>query len=243
VNEASFIIITTYGPHLGNENHIRHKLHRHYLKALLNADYSNFEVYLFGHLPSSIDGNINFINTDGKSKEQKLQFAKNFLLDSGLRSDYILRLDDDDILNPKAFQYVNQSKPDVYCDLFHTFINVDSGLIAQQKRPWIPNTAIMKWELAFSNLFLDNALLFNFQHTVWHRFVTDSKASVEYTKKFNPLYLRVLSSASITSRETQSKSGFNQYLAQFGTFEESELRDFKNNLIHLNNEFKLNNTI
>lgn len=242
MKELSFIIITTYGPHLGDENDIRHKLHQHYIDALKNINYSNFKVYLFGHLPSSNEGTINFVQADGNSKEQKLQFAKVYLLDAGLKSDYILRLDDDDILNPNAFNHVNKTKPDVYSDLYHSFINIDSGLIAQQQRPWFPNTAIIKWDLAFSILFLDNALLFNFQHTVWHRFLKDAKASIEYSNKFNPLYLRVLSAASITSIETQSKSGFSQYLSQFGEFQEMEFQDFMNSIMKLNDEFKLNTT-
>ena len=92
----------------------------------------------------------NSVQADGNSKEQKLQFAKVYLLDAGLKSDYILRLDDDDILNPNAFNHVNKTKPDVYSDLYHSFINIDSGLIAQQQRPWFPNTTIIKWDLAFS---------------------------------------------------------------------------------------------
>lgn len=239
MKELSFTIITTYGPHLGDEKDTRHKLHQHYIHALKNINYSNFEVYLFGHLPSSKKERINFVKAEGNSKEQKLHFAKCFLLEKGVKSDYILRLDDDDILNPNAFNHVTKIKPDVYCDLFHSFLSIDTGLIAQQQRSWFPNTTIIKWDLAFTNLFLDNALLFNFQHTVWHRFLKDCKANIEYADKINPLYLRVLSMDSITSLASQSKEGYNHYLSQFGDFKEIVLRDFENSLIKLNNEFKL----
>lgn len=239
MNDLSFIIVTTYGPHLGDEKDIRHKLHQHFMEAINDVAYSNFQVYLFGHLPSSKQDIINFVKANGNTKEQKLQFAKNFLLESGLKSDYILRLDDDDILNPHAFSHVNISRPDVYADLYHSFINIDSGLIAQQKRPWFPNTTIIKWDLAFSKLFLNNAMLFNFQHNLWSRFLKEANASIEYADKLNPLYLRVLSSSSITSLETQSKSDYGQYLAQFGAFKELELLDFVNIRLKLFNEFKL----
>jgi hypothetical protein len=235
--ELSFIVITTYGPHLGDENDIRHKLHQHYLAALENVEYANFQVFLFGHLPTSKNGAVNFIESEGHSKEQKLQFAKRFLLESGLKSDYVLRLDDDDILNPNAFNHVNKTKPDVYTDLHHSFINIDSGEIAQQERPWFPNTTILKWELAFSMPFLDNALLFNFQHSLWHRCLKDNGSVIEYSDNFHPLYLRVLSSSSITSRDANLKSGFTKYLKQFGDFEKLELQDFKKSIIKLNEEF------
>ena len=51
--ELSFIVITTYGPHLGDENDIRHKLHQHYLAALENVEYANFQVFylaIYQHL-------------------------------------------------------------------------------------------------------------------------------------------------------------------------------------------------
>lgn len=217
MTKHSFIIITTYGPDADKPNSVRGKLHQLYLKGLAHINYDNFKVFLFGHKASSRLDNIFYVKANGFTKEQKLREAKQYLLEKSVKADYILRLDDDDILNPEAFNMVNQNPCDVYVDKFHTFYDITSGKTAQQQRPWFPNTTILRYELSFHYLFLDNALFFNYQHSYWHYYIHDCNLKLRYAEKNNPLYLRILNKSSITSGQ-QADGEYQNYLKPFGAW-------------------------
>jgi hypothetical protein len=232
--KSSFIIVTPYGPNFGENIGTRYFLNLMYKKAITEIKYDNFNLFLFGHLPGESNGKIHFVQTKGITKEQKLNEAKNYFITNNIKADYFVRLDDDDLINPEAFNLVNKMQCEVYYDLFHCFYDITSGKIAQQKRFWIPNTCIMKAEHAFKNLFLDNALLFNFKHgDAWHQYFKSFKVNAHFSDKSNPLYLRILSPTSITSSINKDK--YKEYLAGFGSWNNQYPRPFLKYIRELQN--------
>ena len=165
MKNKSFLIITTLHPESIVDGTERNRLFNLYLKALESIQYSNFKVLIVADKELNLGDRFKIIVDTSKSKEKRLVKAKEYLENTKEIFDYILRLDDDDILNPNIFNEVDGLDCDVYTDEFHSFYDISSGKIAQQKRNWFPNTTIMSFELAFKNLYLDNALFFNFQHS------------------------------------------------------------------------------
>jgi hypothetical protein len=224
---SSFIIVTTLHPESINTESIRGKLHSLYRKSIEAIRYDNFKVYIFSDQAGEELRNTEFVICDGKTKEKRLAFAKKYLLDESLSSDYILRLDDDDVLNPFAFDLVNKSKPEFYFDPFHSFYSFDSNMYSQLNQPWFANTVIMKSVHAFKEIYLNNALFFNFQHSTWHAYFSDNGIIGKPSEKNSPLYIRIISRSSITSKAGKSDRDFDNYLSNFGSWKTKYFRDFE----------------
>jgi hypothetical protein len=91
----------------------------------------------------------------------------------------------------------------------------------------------MRYEMAFAKLYLNNALLFNFQHSAWHLYLLSVSLKIGLSDiKKGPLYIRVLSPSSITSLEDPNKS-HSQYLSHFGDWIYQIPASFKKGISHL----------
>ncbi len=173
------------------------------------------------------DPDFELVKTRGISKEDKL-FEAGFLLEQEKELPrYLVRLDDDDLINPAVFDRMAEA-PDFDClhDPVHWFYDLSSGRCSAQKRPWIANTAIMRTEHALakvpamggSKLASDTNFLFACDHSqAWHLYFNGR--DVRHSDENDPIYLRILSPRSVSSGGSDDFDlTFPFYLRRFGSW-------------------------
>lgn len=201
--------------------------------TLLAQTYSNWKALVIGEKNLTGFNSERFITIDFEGpKEEKLQMATRYIIDSGLNPDYIIRLDDDDIFNPGILSQLKDFHFDLYVDKFHSYWDVSSGRIAQQIMYWFPNTCIHKASHALTTFgsfpagdykrFRPQPVLIENEHNDFHLYYTD-KSKIIYSHKRDPLYLRTLNPDSITSSGTHS---YSEYLSRHGYWKKNNLSAF-----------------
>jgi hypothetical protein len=119
-------------------------------------------------------------------------------------ADYIIKLDDDDIILPHTLEIASRLEFDCYCDRFHTIHDLTTGRTTQQMRPWIAATCIHKKEHAITlnrgegiaENFI-NSLFYGEHGRDWIAYY--SKRNIRYAHPTTPVYVRVLSPTSKSS--------------------------------------------
>lgn len=170
------------------------------------------------------------VSVDGSSKEDKLfQAGKKLASRDQPLARYLVRLDDDDLINPDIFDALVDREFDVAYDSYHWFYDLSSGMTSSQKRPWIPNTAIHKMNFALeqvkriggSSLAGEKNYLMACDHSrAWHPFYREKKILI--SEPSLPIYLRVLNNSSRTAKQSaggESKNEYFRYLKTFGSWE------------------------
>lgn len=192
----SFLFITPLTPkHLLTP--LRTLLFEQYINALKNQTYDNWQALLIGD-ENKTDGNITYVSLKAESKEIKLIFAKEYILNLSTKPDYIIRIDDDDVINPHVLNLVSDVEFDCYADKYHAFYDLISGKISLQSRNWFANTVIHKYEHAMKEMGDDKIPLLQCDHSKdWLDFYSTKK--IIYSAKNRPIYLRVLSPTTVTS--------------------------------------------
>jgi hypothetical protein len=172
------------------------------------------------------DPDFEVVKTSGYSKEDKL-FEAGFLLQKQApQARYLVRLDDDDLINPAVFDAAAAQDFDCLYDPMHWFYDLSSGRTSAQKRAWIANTAIHRMEHALamvparggSRLAAGTNFLFACDHSqAWHLYYADKNAV--QTNTDHPLYLRILSPRSRSSGGSDDfENTFPFYLQRFGSW-------------------------
>jgi len=221
---------------------LRKELFLLFLNALKNQTYDNWEALLFGE-EEKIDGKIKFIKTNALSKADKFLVAIEYLKSITRKPDYIIRIDDDDLISPNILHYVSQFNFDCYADKYHAFYDITSGKTSLSKREWLANTVIHKFDHVLvqvrkANEVLDkndNFSLLGLDHDVyWGNYYRNKK--ILWSDKDHPIYLRVLSPSSITSNIHESpmlsnwngdlQMKFNKYTNGYGPWVYKRLSDF-----------------
>jgi hypothetical protein len=119
-------------------------------------------------------------------------------------ADYIVKLDDDDIILPHTLEIASQLEFDCYADRFHTFHDLTTGLTTQQMRPWIAATCIHKKEHAITlnrgegvaDNFI-NSLFYGEHGRDWIAYYANR--NIRFAHPTTPVYVRVLSPSSKSS--------------------------------------------
>jgi hypothetical protein len=167
--------------------------------------------------------------------------------------DYLVKLDDDDIIMPYTLERGLQHDFDVYCDNYHTFYDCSSGVLTQQKRPWIASTCIHKKEHAWAKQIGEgqadnfvNSLFYASHGRDWITFYANKK--IVYAQPEFPVYVRVLSPTSITAgaktfpvksiADIELKQ-YHKYLRQFGIWSPQNITAFDQFRPLLENGWKL----
>ena len=112
----NFLFIVPLTPdHILNDERLH--LRKLCFDALVNQTYCNWRALLIGESSnySHIDSRFIKINFEGK-KEKKLQVATAHILNQKIDSDYLIRLDDDDIINPTILEELKTANFDIYSD-------------------------------------------------------------------------------------------------------------------------------
>lgn len=223
-------------------NPIRLKLFNIFFENLKRIDYENWEAILIGE-EEKLDGKIRFKKIGAESKEIKLIYAREYLKSITPKPDYVLRLDDDDLINPYIFEIIKNSKFDCYADKHHLFYDLLSGRTSFQPRPWLANTVVHKYECAMEEIGEDGMTLLQCDHSkVWIDYYRERR--IIYANLRHPVYMRVLSPVSITSLLFQSEiqNGLNElnldltndelmkfkkYLKGFGVWKNRNIANFE----------------
>lgn len=236
-----FLFITHITP-VAKRSALRQALIENYFKSLNAQAYQNWEVVIVGEKDVD-EGKFHYFSLNVNSEEEKFKALKELLASERFcvlanQADYILKLDDDDIISPNVLEKVAKLDVDVYYDAYHTFYDISSGLITQQKRNWMASTTIHKKEHILAAWNGPGAtqvgnLLYTNHADAWHVFYKD-KNKMEAPKD-EPIYLRILSPTSITSGALSGPpksigeidmQKYYKYLSSFGNWQSANVKAF-----------------
>jgi hypothetical protein len=207
----------------------RLELHQCYLAALERQSYPFWTAILIGE-EEKTEGKKIYIKSAGVSKTEKLVTAYTYISAMQDKPDYIIRLDDDDLISEAVLKTASEKEFDCFADKYHSFYDAVSGMISQQKRPWLANTVIHKLEHALQLTGEEYLPLFTQDHSkAWHIYY--NKMKIKWARKSHPVYLRILSPTSITanriSGNAEERDSYQKYLQGFGKWKLRKLKDFK----------------
>jgi len=232
-----FLFITTLTP-TQFLSPLRSALFEIYLKALNNQSYSHWEALLIGETEKHHE-KIKYIRTDAITKSEKLKIAYDYIINMPVKPDYIIRMDDDDLISPFALEQVVQTEFDSYSDLYHSFYDITSGKISQQKRTWFPNTIIHKYHHAVAEFGEEGLPLFMHDHSKsWHIYYSGKKNLFAHKK--HPLYLRIISPTNQSLKGMNGIISYEQYIAKYGFWHYEKFDEYEQYVIELINEAEKN---
>lgn len=201
-------------------------------KSLLNQNYSRWTaITIGGEILNNKDDRFIELNFEGR-KEEKLQKATQYIIENNIIGDYIIRLDDDDIINPTVLGKASKLEFDLYVDKHQWFWHYESGKISNRVWNWFPNTCIHKREHALTQWgkyakgdfkhFKNQALLIENDHSKLHPYYKNK--NIIFSDKKHPIYIRTITSSSITAGNAINQE---QYLKKFGLWHKNNLKDFQ----------------
>lgn len=204
----TFLIISSLTPK-AKLTPLRKNLQRIWKTALLNQSYSGWKQLVFGEKESHI-GNIKTVSLNQDQpkpairKDKAALFDREDVLEFIHSADYVLKLDDDDLISPNILEEASTLDFDIFHDRFHTFYSLSCGTSSQQARSWMPATCIHKLSHALSpvdpegihNIYL-NSLFYSDHSKTWHTYYEGKKQVI--ANRETPLYLRVVSPTSKTA--------------------------------------------
>jgi hypothetical protein len=207
------------------------------LHSLLAQESENWEAWMLGEEDKN-EGNLHFIRSPFETKEEKLHWVVDLLLGEKSLPEYIIRFDDDDIVNVSKLKQLEAVSFDCYTDKHHSFYDAASGRLSQQLRTWLPNTVIHKTEHALAQFgeyhYVVKSdkrrphLLQNDHSKWWHQYYAGK--NVVYADQASPLYLRILSPTSFTAQgdsSTSDRQSYYEYISKFGDWNAPEPKEFK----------------
>jgi len=235
---TKFLFITCLTPkHLLTP--LRKDLFNLYLKALKAQTYTGWEAVLLGE-ENKEDGKIKYLKAKTITKEDKLQEAYAYLQQLQEKPNYIIRIDDDDLISPVILQKIVNGKKEIDCysDFHNVLYNLYNGKMAHEAYSWMPSTIAMKYKDAVTPIdYFNNLPLFACDHdVVYHKFYSNKK--VQYSEKNSPVYMRIISPTCLTLSQltAEKKIEFGDFTKTLGYFEFDHLNDFepfKNDLYSL----------
>ncbi len=195
---------------------VRESLWRITIKSLINQSYAFWKaIVVCDDLDEpSIDDRIIYLKSPAQKKGEKIKEAIHYIKSQKIRIDFVIRLDDDDLIMPKALEDSLKFNFDVYADRYHTFYDLSSGLLSIDNRKWLANTVIHKVSHALKICDDTGKYLINHDHSqMWHKYYKSKM--VVYSKKTSPIYIRVLNPVSISACEFNN---YDNYLSFFGNW-------------------------
>jgi hypothetical protein len=155
-------------------------------------------------------------------------------------ADYMVKLDDDDIILPHTLELASKLEFDLYADRFHTFHDLTTGRTTQQMRLWIAATCIHKKEHAITlnrgegvaDNFI-NSLFYGEHGRDWIAYY--AKRNIRFAHPATPVYVRVLSPSSKSSGAVVfpahsladvNLQAYAAYVRGFGSWNHYPIRNF-----------------
>jgi hypothetical protein len=193
-------------------------------ELLKKQTYKHWKALLIGeYIPENMDDENHFIHLNfNGTKELKLKVACEYIENNSIHTDYIIRLDDDDFINPFILSEIKNLDFDVFVDSYHHFLCYFRKKYTRQFRPWFPNTFIIrkkiallkKEDLSVYELFENNQkyLIENEHHKIHHYFMIYKK-KIKFNPMNYPVYLRTINLSSISASYSND---FQDYMNSFG---------------------------
>ena len=191
-------------------------------------------------------GNLIYLKSEAKKKGDKILFALSYIEKQNKKPKYLIRFDDDDLISSTVVNAIEKLNFDCYADKYHTYYNLINGKISFLKANFMANSVFHKYEHAIK--IVDhpkeendiNKPLIACDHALeFIRYYKDK--NIIYSPRKQPLYLRILSPASVTMGILDEKSrakfdidDFNQKSKEFGFWQKFWLSDYKKYFQKLN---------
>lgn len=207
---------------------LREKLWKISLDSILNQQYDNWTAIIIGEKEPVADSRVLFIEIDMAKKGEKLNAAIEYIAAGRQRFDYIIRMDDDDIISETALQRFAHTDADCIYDQYHAFWEVFSGKLSIQKRAWMANTVMHKTGHALFEMteYDKPCYLLNSDHSEsWHKYYRGRQ--IISSPQYEPLYVRILSPFTVTAGVNKQDDVYRQYieyLSHFGDWAEKKSR-------------------
>lgn len=226
-----FIFIIPLTP-ISFRNDLRNYLWTLCQRALQNQTNPNWLALVIGenHNTPLNDPRFVPIMFEGGKKE-KLKKATEYIINESIKGDYIIRLDDDDIINPNILEEATHKKFDVLVDKYQWFWHFDSGRFSHQVWYWFPNTCIHKREHALAiwgntsttelNSSKKKSLLIEADHDQMHNYYKNK--NILCAPRKNPIYIRTINDSSITARNAED---YKKYILRFGVWNKTKPKIF-----------------
>jgi hypothetical protein len=218
MSEKKFLFITKLTP-ASKRSETRAGLLRLMEQSLHAQSYPHWKALWLGE-EESTRGKIQSVDV---SKEGSLReiYLRNDLKQLIDWADYIVKLDDDDIILSHTLELAATLDFDCYCDRYHSFYDLSTGITTQQARPWIAATCIHKKEHAVTlnryggaswnqrmqkpDWHPEAGKAENFIHSLfygehgndWIEYYQSKK--IVYARPQTPIYVRILSPTSISA--------------------------------------------
>jgi len=195
---------------------IRESLWKITQQSLIKQTYSSWKALVvcddFDEKPA--DERFIYIRSEALKKGEKINDAINYITSNKIDVDFVIRLDDDDVMMPDSLKKSLSYDFDVYADKHHAFYDLSSGLSSIVKRKWLANTVIHNASHALK-ISEDTGLhIINHDHSLkWHRYYKDKK--IVYAKMNSPIYIRILSPVSVSAI---GSNNYINYLSFFGNW-------------------------
>ncbi|RAU83290.1 glycosyltransferase family A protein [Pontibacter arcticus] len=229
IHSPSFLYII---PHTPEEfrTPLRDKLFELTIKSLQDQTYANWRAIVVTDFDHE-EGNILYVKSAARRKGEKVTYALQQIGNKLEKPDYVIRLDDDDIINPSVLETASKLEFDCLSDRYHAYYDMVSELTSLQKRDWIPNTVIHKFEYAVT--VNSKGTLLSTDHSAWHLFYKDKKLTY-LPAGSEPLYLRIISPTSITAGLSNKDNAdfsvairsYQLYLSSFGNWRNNTMPSF-----------------
>lgn len=212
------------------------------MKALKAQTYPHWEAFLLGE-EARQDGNLFYIRTQETSKNEKIVEFLKILKIQGKTFDYLIRLDDDDIISPSYLTSISHlDEYDCFYDQYHTYIDSPYLCLSLKKNNWIANTAAHKFEHAIMPYGPENIPLIAQDHSIcWHLYYKNKR--IFKSSRNEPIYYRVLSPYTITSGVEKERKDINwtnylKYRRGYGPWISlSPVFDYYNDLQYISSRF------
>jgi len=171
-------------------------------KALISQTSQNWKAIIIGDTSGDkLPGDKFYtIPGDDYNKIEKLEMSLKFIESWPIKPDYLIRLDDDDIISPVILSFIAQlpKKYACYYDSRHACIDLVYLKISFGKNLWFANTVIHKYEHAIEKCGKHNQkILLQHHDEYWHKYYSDKNTYA--IPKDKAIYYRILSPFSITS--------------------------------------------
>ena len=134
---SSFLFVTHLTP-FKKRSKLRSALEKIYFKALQNQTYNNWKVLLIGEEErisgKFIEVSLGKYNSAFEIAERLTDlYDRSEIINLFKEADFIVKLDDDDLISPTILSDVKDLNFDVYSDKFHVFYDITSGRTTRQK--------------------------------------------------------------------------------------------------------------
>lgn len=238
-----FLFITHMTPR-EKRSPLRQRMIEQYMRALENQSYPHWKAVILGE-DDKQEGRFEYLHLPRTDRAEQLENIRKLLAGERFQSiaadtDYIIKVDDDDLVSSGLLERASKLDFDLYYDTYHTFYDISSGIITQQKRDWVASTCIHRREHILAPWSGAGAtavgnLLYT-EHSLAWRAYYEHKNKLSAPREL-PVYLRVLSPTSISSGALSaggvksfsdvSMPKYMEYLRSFGDWKAAPVSGFE----------------